>query len=1087
MKRFLSLTLCLSLVVFAGSALAAAQSDSPARDFSEYEIAVPGEGVVLHSSASNSSLRFKEAAGPDTFALYGYVDGYTNTTAPDEDEGRFQTSGFIPDELNQNGANGWISVDLTDNPVFWQISDFNAENLNGNGAGNLAAWCGQTVAQQPGWSDAPGYGNGWTDILRFKETVSNTAAGQTVALDFYFNHDTEPGYDYFNVEYDSAGSMVTLLSVDSSNKDASNIFQAPGVQYSTTPAGDIVYVGNDYGGDNNDEVVIELSVTSDGAWSDEDGLWPTDGGAAQVDDITVTTAEGTTFEDFQSGSFTAPWIPAKAPFHGDFAKVRPKLGDIDPCSENETPLVTFIDAGQTVVNSASAALIPGYPTSTGGETSLNWNYGIPGGWVLNYNGGLSAGQVAMSNEIWSPEISWDTDPNVVDASDDIDVAGARIRFDVWQHLPLANGLFFLWSVRSSDDDGASWTSWANRNFVYYGGGVSLWNAVDVNVTDLLLNTPTDVQMSIGAVDIAGPFGLPGNDATPSPAFDNTGFYKHRVAGPAHSTRQIDLANDGFPVSGSIDAAGNKGALDIPFDMSRDVAVGDDPANDPGDSIIVDILAVIPGTSIADMRMHWVLDKNTFFDDVRSAPNRAKDVNVVTGATQWSGEVLHDTSTTTAGAIIQDRFFFDLPDVDFLQPGDVLRYYIASTDDAGNTSTFPANTTGFTTGEGYNRGFTVRGLPSITDAAGTQPSKLIYNDFGRRGGENDFLNAMGQLGFVEGVDYDTYTTNGPSSGVSNGIGSAGAHGANADQLANYDTIVYFTGNLSSNIMSDGTDGGTGLDKSDDLGVLTAWHNLAGPRYMVHFGDNLFSGMTAETPAGGTYVTTILGADLQDADVRDDIDGQTAPLVRPIDPGFVTEFVAFGGCLGLNQFDRVEPLAAASRGHGFVDGSNAIYPNTAASIIHDRLVPDPGGDRKVDISFPFGFIYVYSPNAKAAGNEGARTTLLREIFDYFGVPSGGGNVVSAPAAKAIEMAVYPNPFNPTTTVKFANLPKQANGSVKVFNLRGELVSTLHAGEFGEKSQFVWNGTDNNGASVASGVYMIEGQADGFRQVIKVALVK
>ena len=83
--------------------------------------------------------------------------------------------------------------------------------------------------------------------------------------------------------------------------------------------------------------------------------------------------------------------------------------------------------------------------------------------------------------------------------------------------------------------------------------------------------------------------------------------------------------------------------------------------------------------------------------------------------------------------------------------------------------------------------------------------------------------MGQLGLVEGLDYDTYTVQGPTSGVGNGIGSAGAHGANADQLAGYNTIVYFTGNLSTFTLSDGSDSGSN-DKGDDLGVLTAWHAL-----------------------------------------------------------------------------------------------------------------------------------------------------------------------------------------------------------------------------------------------------------------------
>jgi flagellar hook assembly protein FlgD len=64
--------------------------------------------------------------------------------------------------------------------------------------------------------------------------------------------------------------------------------------------------------------------------------------------------------------------------------------------------------------------------------------------------------------------------------------------------------------------------------------------------------------------------------------------------------------------------------------------------------------------------------------------------------------------------------------------------------------------------------------------------------------------------------------------------------------------------------------------------------------------------------------------------------------------------------------------------------------------------------------------------------------------------------------------------------------AKGSVKVFNLRGELVRTLHTGEF-QTQTFTWDGTDNRGASVASGVYVIKADANGQVQTAKAALVK
>jgi flagellar hook assembly protein FlgD len=60
------------------------------------------------------------------------------------------------------------------------------------------------------------------------------------------------------------------------------------------------------------------------------------------------------------------------------------------------------------------------------------------------------------------------------------------------------------------------------------------------------------------------------------------------------------------------------------------------------------------------------------------------------------------------------------------------------------------------------------------------------------------------------------------------------------------------------------------------------------------------------------------------------------------------------------------------------------------------------------------------------------------------------------------------------------------VRVYNLRGELVRVLHTGEF-QKQEFTWNGTDQSGASVSSGVYVVRAEAAGRRFNAKVALVK
>ncbi|MDO9576822.1 MAG: C25 family cysteine peptidase [Candidatus Cloacimonadales bacterium] len=66
-------------------------------------------------------------------------------------------------------------------------------------------------------------------------------------------------------------------------------------------------------------------------------------------------------------------------------------------------------------------------------------------------------------------------------------------------------------------------------------------------------------------------------------------------------------------------------------------------------------------------------------------------------------------------------------------------------------------------------------------------------------------------------------------------------------------------------------------------------------------------------------------------------------------------------------------------------------------------------------------------------------------------------------------YPNPFNPVTTISFA-LADAAKVDLEVFNIKGQKVRTLLASDSFEKGvmQVVWDGRDNLGKSVSSGVY-------------------
>jgi hypothetical protein len=86
-----------------------------------------------------------------------------------------------------------------------------------------------------------------------------------------------------------------------------------------------------------------------------------------------------------------------------------------------------------------------------------------------------------------------------------------------------------------------------------------------------------------------------------------------------------------------------------------------------------------------------------------------------------------------------------------------------------------------------------------------------------------------------------------------------------------------------------------------------------------------------------------------------------------------------------------------------------------------------------------------------------------------------------------ANVPNPFNATTAIEVA-LPKGGVVKVEVFDMLGKKVNTLVDGEMNAGyHRIVWNGVDNSGREVASGIYLYRVTAGDFSDTKKMTLIK
>jgi hypothetical protein len=88
---------------------------------------------------------------------------------------------------------------------------------------------------------------------------------------------------------------------------------------------------------------------------------------------------------------------------------------------------------------------------------------------------------------------------------------------------------------------------------------------------------------------------------------------------------------------------------------------------------------------------------------------------------------------------------------------------------------------------------------------------------------------------------------------------------------------------------------------------------------------------------------------------------------------------------------------------------------------------------------------------------------------------------------ELRNYPNPFNPETRITF-NLRRAETVLLEVRNIRGDLVRTLVEGyRAAGRYSVSWNGTDEYGQAVTSGVYFYRLTSANFSQNQKMLLVR
>ena len=86
-------------------------------------------------------------------------------------------------------------------------------------------------------------------------------------------------------------------------------------------------------------------------------------------------------------------------------------------------------------------------------------------------------------------------------------------------------------------------------------------------------------------------------------------------------------------------------------------------------------------------------------------------------------------------------------------------------------------------------------------------------------------------------------------------------------------------------------------------------------------------------------------------------------------------------------------------------------------------------------------------------------------------------------------YPNPFNPSTTISFSTTERMENTELMIYNIKGQKVKQLVSDQLSAgQHSVVWNGTDDSGKPVSSGVYFYKLKSGNiYTQARKMILMK
>jgi len=583
-------------------------------------------------------------------------------------------------------------------------------------------------------------------------------------------------------------------------------------------------------------------------------------------------------------------------------------------------------------------------------------------------------------------------------------------FDVYRNLPLDACFYYSVNYRYRNA-GQPWSEWRDPTGLLYYGSSKDW------IRQKIVFPEAGGKDSVQAMFIVKDYGqiyCGGSQGSVNvyTLFDNVAIGIKQAAPPVYTQRDLDLFQDTFKTTAFFK---------------------DDNFNTPlGDSAVVNVSTT---RGYKSGFMYYRLVNNT---------------------TAWSSTPLLPSATA-----LPTYHYADVPPGNY-PAGSVLQYYFAVTDSVDSTAYLPAQAPQTAT---YFSASILPTKSAINPALGCTDSLAQILFVNNNNGQETAPLIASALS-AQGYKFDTWDVLSPTTGAGNTPGGTpagdpyyGWPGSTTNDLIRYSTIIWHAGSLTQFTI-----------RPVDEALLQSWIQQPGKsRNLYIIGDNVAWELQVLGEDYNSFLNFTTGANYLRQLWENFPQDTLHPVVTGVagSPSAGRSMHVNGDCPILNQFNMINVSSSAtSRGK---TGTFLRWPNaTAAGTRFATKYVSFGSDSARCVFQAYNF------NDIEEGGE--RLRFIKNVMtDYFQVPAcyyaTGVETEPSAGAPALPDQLFqnaPNPFNPETTIRYST----ADGgrtAIRIYAVSGQLVRTLiDRQESAGMHSVRWDGRDDSGKKLASGVY-------------------